>query len=91
MLGLEFSFLQVRRGTGLEKSFIGQGKDESQAVEAGAAMEGGMMLYLEHIKLQSLPGVQGTHRAPRERQNLLGFGQSHRSGCRAPTENLLLS
>lgn len=62
VLGLEFSFLQARRGTGLENSFVGKRKDTSQAVEVGAAMEGDMMLYLEGIRLQSLTGVQGTHR-----------------------------
>lgn len=51
MLGLEFSFLQVRRGAGLENSFVGKRKDTSQGVEVGAAVEGDVMLYLEGIRL----------------------------------------
>lgn len=77
----------------MEKGIVGKGKDASLAAEAGAAMEGGMVLYLEGIRPESLTGIQGTCRALEERQNLLGFGarialQSHGSGCRAPTKNL---
>lgn len=41
---------------------MGKRKDTSQGVEVGAAVEGDVMLYLEGIRLQSLTGVQGTHR-----------------------------
>lgn len=40
------------------KGIVGKGKDTSQAVELGAAMEGDMMLYLEGIRLQSFTGIQ---------------------------------
>lgn len=63
VLGLEFSLLQVRLGTGFGEGHWRQGKGISQAVEVGTAMEGGMRLYLEAIRLQSLAGIQGTYRA----------------------------
>lgn len=47
----------------MEKGIGGKGKGTSQAVEVGAAMEGGMTLYLGAIRLQSLAGIQGTQRA----------------------------